>query len=216
MRAALPLTTALGLALAADAFRTPCTISTRRYTTQPHMALASALDRPLERFNGLLRLVNELNDDLFLAPVNKRTTEIGGPLGAIGSFKVDLKETDQAYVVRADMPGVTKDDVKITMNEGVLAITAERREERHSEMPTEPTKADENAEGSVNDVLQQAEAKPDVKYHFSEVTYGKVYRAFKLPSDADADAIKANLDSGVLTVTLPKKESPRERTVEIQ
>jgi hypothetical protein len=145
----------------------------------------------------------------------------------------------------------------------VLAITAERREERHSGSPTastststtEPTNTDESAEAPQQQ--QQQADKPDVKYHFSEVrhacvlalmcvclcvrarvpvhtsssahdtltsthtrrpqvTYGKVYRAFKLPSDADADSIKASLESGVLTVTLPKREGPRERTVAIQ
>lgn len=98
---------------------------------------------------------------------------------------MDLGETDDAYVLRADLPGLDPDDVKIELHDRVLTVSGERREER------------------------------ELGYHRVERSYGAFRRSLTLPEGVDADAITASFDKGVLTVTVPKPEERKPRRVEI-
>lgn len=102
---------------------------------------------------------------------------------------VDIVEEKDRFVLRADVPGVAREDIEVAMEEGVLTISGERHTERH-----------EDAEG--------------VK-RFERVS-GKFYRRFTLPETADAEGIAARSANGILEVTIPKQPEvqPRRITVE--
>lgn len=92
----------------------------------------------------------------------------------------DISETDTEYVVKAELPGVKREDVKLTLEDGMLTIRGERRQEQ------------EDKAG---------------KKHRIERFYGSFYRSFTLPGDADAQNIRAESRDGVLDVHIPKRKS---------
>jgi len=103
---------------------------------------------------------------------------------------VDVFETENELVLRADVPDVNLKDVKIQIEHGALSIRGERKFEK--------------VEG------------PGSGYHRIERSYGEFQRLFSLPETVDTQTVKADYKNGVLTITLPKKEVAKPRTVEIQ
>lgn len=95
-------------------------------------------------------------------------------------IKVDVKETDGGYTVQAEVPGVSKEDIHVSIDGNVVSLRAEVRQH------------DQKTEGEK--VLR------------SERYFGSVARSFQLPVDVDAAQAKAKYDNGVLTLTLPKKQ----------
>ena len=104
----------------------------------------------------------------------------GDALPEPSQIKIDVKEDDAAYTVHAEVPGVPKEDIHISIDGNVVSLRAEVRQH------------DEKKEGEK--VLR------------SERYYGAVARSFQLPVDVDATQAKAKYDNGVLTLTLPKKQ----------
>ncbi len=95
------------------------------------------------------------------------------------SIKVDVKENGAAYTVEAEIPGVSKEDIHVTIDGNIVTLRAE---------------------------VRQLDAQAaDEKLLRSERYYGSVARSFQLPVDIDEDAAKAKYDNGVLTLNLPKK-----------
>ncbi|CAL9777634.1 unnamed protein product [Musa acuminata subsp. burmannicoides] len=111
---------------------------------------------------------------------------------AFANTRIDWKETPEAHVFKADLPGVKKEEVKVEVEEGrVLQISGERSKEK--------------------------EEKSD-KWHRVERSSGKFLRRFRLPENAKVDQVKASMENGVLTVTVPKEEAqkkPRMKSIEI-
>lgn len=103
----------------------------------------------------------------------------GDSLPAPSQIKVDVKETEGGYTVQAEVPGVPKEDIHVSVEGNVVSLRAEVRQ------------LDQKTEGEK--VLR------------SERYYGSVARSFQLPADIDAAQAKAKYDNGVLTLTLPKK-----------
>ena len=107
---------------------------------------------------------------------------------------VDVRETDEAYILDMDLPGRTENDISLTLKEGVLAIASVKQE--------------------------QAGKKPadkDVQWLLRERSRSSFARRFTLPDDIDADAVSAVFKNGVLTVTIPRrKEARQERKIVIQ
>ncbi|PKI61702.1 18.1 kDa class I heat shock protein-like [Punica granatum] len=106
--------------------------------------------------------------------------------------RIDWKETPEAHVFKADLPGLKKEEVKVEVEEGrILQISGERSKEK--------------------------EEKND-KWHRVERSSGKFLRRFRLPENAKMDQVKASMENGVLTVTVPKEEEkkPEVKAVEIQ
>lgn len=93
------------------------------------------------------------------------------------SPSADISETDQEYVIRAELPAVKKEDVRVTFDAGMITIRGERK--------------------------QQNEDKSE-KYHRIETFYGSFERAFTLPENINADAIRCESKDGILTVHIPK------------
>jgi len=94
-------------------------------------------------------------------------------------IKLDVKEQDKAYVVHAEMPGIKKEDIHVSIDGPVVSISAERKEEK--------------------------EVKEGERVLRSERYFGKVSRSFNLGQDVDDAAAKAKFADGVLELTLPKK-----------
>ena len=103
----------------------------------------------------------------------------GDTLPAPSQIKVDVKETEGGYTVQAEVPGVPKEDIHVSVEGNVVSLRAEVRQ------------LDQKTEGEK--VLR------------SERYYGSVARSFQLPADIDAAQAKARYDNGVLMLTLPKK-----------
>ena len=104
------------------------------------------------------------------------------------SPSVDLSETEDKYEVKADLPGMKKDEIKISFNDSVLTLTGEKKHEE---------KVDEK------------------NYHRVERAYGKFERSFRLPKDVKADQIKANYKSGVLSIEIPKSEKAKPKEIAV-
>ncbi|MDE0421495.1 MAG: Hsp20/alpha crystallin family protein [Gammaproteobacteria bacterium] len=102
---------------------------------------------------------------------------------------VDIRETDDAYNVDLELPAIDPKDVSITFKDGVLSVAGERRS------------ANEDESGRV---------------HRSERRYGRFTRSFRLPEDADADAIRATAKDGVITIAIAKSEKATAREIEVE
>lgn len=102
---------------------------------------------------------------------------------------VDITEQDDEFVVKVELPGVAKDDVKITMQENILTIRGEKKQENETE-------------GS--------------NYHRVERAYGSFQRSFTLPSGVRTDKIEASHKDGILNIRLPKAEEARPKQIEVK
>ena len=102
---------------------------------------------------------------------------------------VDISETEGEYVIKAELPEVKKDDVKITLEEGVLSIQGERKHEKEEK---------------------------GKKFHRIERAYGRFVRSFVVPDYVDEAKIKAEYQDGVLQLHLPKSEKAKPRAIEVK
>lgn len=102
---------------------------------------------------------------------------------------VDISETDKEYLIRAELAGLKKEEVQITVQNGVLTLAGERKAEKQD----------------------KAE-----KYHRVERTYGRFTRSFSLPEDTVAERITAECKDGVLTVHVAKSEVPKPKSIEVK
>jgi HSP20 family protein len=101
----------------------------------------------------------------------------------------DISESEKEYLVKAELPGVKREDVKLTVDDGVITISGERRQEKEEK---------------------------DEKRHRVERLYGTFTRSFTLPENVDAKAIRAESKEGVLYVHLPKTTAEKPKTVQIK
>ncbi|XP_030532008.1 class I heat shock protein-like [Rhodamnia argentea] len=112
-------------------------------------------------------------------------------VSTFANLQVDWKETPEAHVFKADLPGLKKEEVKVEMEEGrVLQISGERS-------------VDKEEKGE--------------EWHRVERGRGKFLRRFRLPENAKADEVKASMENGVLTVTVPKllEKKPEVKSIQI-
>ena len=101
---------------------------------------------------------------------------------------VEVKENSEGYVVKADLPGIKLDDVKVTLTGNVLRIEGHRAEE------------------AVED---------KDRFHVTERTYGAFARSFALPEGTDSESVVATMKEGVLSVTIPKRPEEKPRQIRI-
>lgn len=102
---------------------------------------------------------------------------------------VDIKEEDDRFVIRADVPGVDRKDIDVTMADGMIVIKGERKLESQDE---------------------------EKGYRRIERAYGTFYRRFSLPDSADAEKITANCSEGVLEVVIPKREAIKPKRITVK
>jgi HSP20 family protein len=102
---------------------------------------------------------------------------------------VDIVEDKDSYIVKAEIPGMKKEDIKVTVRDNILTISGERSSETEEKEKT---------------------------YHRIERSYGRFSRTIALPSTVDASKIKAAYKDGVLQITLPKPESAKPKQIDVE
>ena len=102
---------------------------------------------------------------------------------------VDVHEDKEAFVLRAELPGLKREEIEVSLDENVLTLKGERKLEKEEQ---------------------------GRRYHRIERSYGSFVRYFQLPKALDADRVEANLADGVLTVKVPKKEVLKARKIDVQ
>ncbi len=105
------------------------------------------------------------------------------------SFNVDLEETDKAYIVKADLPGMDEKDIKVELNDNILTISGSRTENREEK---------------------------NKNYHRIERFSGSFCRSIELPREVDANKAKAEYKKGVLTIELPKTGESRTKKIDVK
>ncbi len=138
-------------------------------------------------FLAMRREMDRLFDEMTRSFGLPRTTLGEGVLAP----RVDVRETEDAIVVQAELPGVEEKDVEIEFAEGVLTLRGEKKQEREEE---------EKEKG----------------YYLMERSYGAFLRRVPIPAEIDEEGIGAVFDKGVLTVTLPKKPEAQPRKIAIK
>ena len=125
---------------------------------------------------------------LFQDSINRLFSEDGGKARPWAPA-VDIMETENELVLKADIPGVELKDIDIQLENGTLTVKGERKYER-----------DEKNKG----------------FHRMERSYGSFVRYFTVPDTIDPEHVKAGYEAGVLTITLPKKEIAKPRAIKVQ
>jgi len=101
---------------------------------------------------------------------------------------MDVQETDTEYLVKADLPAVKKEDVKISVQDGILAVEGERKQDKEEKGKT---------------------------FHRIERSYGRFVRRLAVPTDVDQQKVAADFKDGVLNVHLPKSAVAKPRTIDV-
>jgi HSP20 family protein len=104
---------------------------------------------------------------------------------------MDISETDKEYVITAELPGLERKDVEVSLEENVLTIRGEKK--------TESTPDDKNK-----------------NVHVSERSYGVFYRALELPGNVDPASVQATMSKGVLKITIPKPPESEPKKIEVK
>ncbi|HEX2125082.1 MAG TPA: Hsp20/alpha crystallin family protein [Thermoleophilaceae bacterium] len=143
---------------------------------------------PVRELTSLQTEMNRLFNTFFDTPSGSGG---GGNGGALRRWlpAMDLVETDEHFVLRADLPGLSEEDVSIELEDSVLTVAGERKAEH-----------EEKKEG----------------FYRVERSFGQFRRSLTLPDGVDADGITASFDKGVLEVRIPKPEERKPRRVAIQ
>lgn len=142
---------------------------------------------PWSEFSGLQRAMDRLFEDSF---GNDYERSLSNKLGNWNPSS-EATETKTHYEFRFDLPGVSKDAVKIELHDNQLTVSGERKEEKSAESE-------------------------DNKKHFTEMVYGSFYRSFTLPREVDAERAEAKYENGVLILKVPKTEQSKPRQISIK
>lgn len=137
-------------------------------------------------FRELEDMSARLNRLFTLAPQQE-----GGEEGLLAEWApaIDVEETDKEYLVKADLPDVKREEVKVAIQDGILAIEGERKREKEEK---------------------------NKKFHRIERSYGKFVRRLSVPTDVDPQKIGAEFKDGVLRVHLPKSPVAKPREIDVQ
>jgi len=113
------------------------------------------------------------------------------PDGAFADWApaMDVQETETEYLIKADLPDVKREDIKVSVEEGILAVEGERKLEKEEQ---------------------------GKKFHRIERSYGRFVRRMAVPTDVDPMKVGADFKDGVLNVHLPKSPAPKPKTVDIK
>ena len=150
--------------------------------------------RELAPWNGLSDILPDISqmhrefNRMFDSALRGGTAD-DGSYGTFWNPAVDIVEQEDAYIVEAELPGLTKNDVKISVQGNVLTMRGERKSEQ-----------EENKRN----------------YHRNERAYGSFVRSFTLPSYVQTDKIEAQYKNGILTITLPKAEEAKPKTIDVK
>lgn len=138
--------------------------------------------------SGILNMQREINR-MFDSFFRDGVADDGTPAPSMWSPAVDVAEHENEYRVKVELPGVSKDDVKITMQENVLTIRGEKKQETETK---------------------------ESNLHRIERSYGTFQRSFSLPTTVKTDKIEAAHKDGILTIILPKAEEAKPKQIEVK
>ena len=133
---------------------------------------------------------NDLVDDIFKGFLVRPVAYEGGAREALPRVKVDVAKKNGAYKVTAELPGVKKEDIQVSVDGPQVTLSAE--------------------------VKQEKEATQDERVLHAERVFGKVTRSFTLPQELDEAKAEAKFRDGVLELTLPKKAAAQRKQISIQ
>ncbi len=144
-------------------------------------------DRKMKLWEPFTELVTMRNDvdrlfDTFFGRENDTYDNYWRPA-------IDIEENNGNLMVRAEIPGMSKEDIKVAVKDNMLTISGERKRENESK---------------------------DKTYYRVERCYGQFQRMIRLPAEVDADKVKATYKDGVLHVTLPKPESMKPKQIDVE
>jgi HSP20 family protein len=105
------------------------------------------------------------------------------------SPEVDISEDDHGYLLKADLPEMKKDDVRVTVEDGILSVSGERKSQKEDQKK---------------------------KFHRIERSFGTFRRSFTLPEDADSTKVTAEFRDGVLKVHLPTTTTPKSKAIQVK
>jgi HSP20 family protein len=157
-------------------------------TSPASRGFASFTDQLVEPLSRLRSEVERVFDDF---PFRLPAVQFGTMGAAFAAPAIDMKETEKAYKITAELPGLDPEEVEVTLEDGMLRIAGEKKEERE---------ADERG------------------YRVSERRYGAFERLIGLPAAADDEKIKAKFKNGVLTITVAKdgRAEPSTRRIAVE
>ncbi len=136
---------------------------------------------PVREMITLRDAMDRLFDDAFTRPIN---------MSAVSAMPaIDMYQDDENVVVKAQLPGLSNDDVQISVTDDILTLRGEFKQENEEEGKS---------------------------YHIREQRYGTFERTISLPTDVQVDKAKALFEKGVLTITLPKAEKVKPKTISIK
>jgi HSP20 family protein len=138
---------------------------------------------PLRELETLTSRLNQA----FGQPVNRQGNE--DALFADWAPAMDVEETDQEYLIKADLPDVKREDVKVGIQDGILSLEGERKQEKDEK---------------------------NKKYHRVERLYGTFVRRMSVPMDVDETKVGAEFKNGVLLVRLPKNAAAKPKTIDVK
>ena len=137
---------------------------------------------PLREFDDLTERMNRLMTRPAWGAEEALVTADWAPI-------VDIQESDKEYLVKAELPEVKKDDVKVNIKDGVLTLEGERQQEKEEK---------------------------NKKFHRVERSYGKFVRSFTMPEDADDQKVQAEFKDGILNVHIGKSEAAKPKAIEVK
>ncbi len=137
---------------------------------------------PVRDFLSLRDAMDQMFDEMITNPENRMDLRQISPA-------IDMFQTDDEVVIRASLPGMKSDDIKISITGDVLTMQGELQEESEEKKPT---------------------------YHFRERKWGSFSRSVSLPAPVKADKAQAEFEAGVLTLKLPKAEEVKPKTISVK
>jgi HSP20 family protein len=140
-------------------------------------------------FKELEEMENRLSTLFGRAPVKRNGERKEAMTVAEWAPLVDISEDEKEYLIKAELPDVKKEGVKVSVQDDVLSISGERKSEKEE---------------------------TGKKYHRVERAYGSFYRSFTLPEDADGSKVAAEFKDGMLKVHLPKSEKAKPKSIEVK
>jgi len=136
---------------------------------------------PFAGFGNLRSVFNDLLDENFDRSSARPSTSKWYPA-------VDVLESKESYLIRAELPGMKREDIKVEVKDGTLVLSGERKSEKPAE---------------------------GVEYRHAERVAAKFWRSFSLPETVKQDAIEATYKDGILEIRVPKAEEAKPRQIEI-
>ncbi|MGA1862240.1 Hsp20/alpha crystallin family protein [Deferribacter thermophilus] len=141
-----------------------------------------AVANPFRELLNFQEEINKLFDDFFRAPKAFDEDVVFAP-------DIDIAETKESFIIKADLPGMTEKDIEVTLTNNVLTIKGERKEEKEEK---------------------------EKNYYRKERIFGTFVREIQIPKKILQDKVKAKFKNGVLEIELPKAEEEKEKSVKIE